>query len=62
MKKASEYREHAEHWRQLSQKFFGEQREQLLKMAETWESLASDRRTLVERHPELSEGNGDEYP
>lgn len=30
-----------------------EQREQLIVMAEQWESLARDRETLVTKHPEL---------
>ena len=54
MKKASEYRQHAEECRSLAKGLpVGDQRDQLLKMAETWETLAADRTTLVLRHPEL---------
>jgi hypothetical protein len=55
MKKASEYRQHAEECRALARGLReGEQRDQLLKMAETWENLAADRSVLVQRHPELA--------
>jgi hypothetical protein len=62
MKKASEYRQHAEECRVLAQKMEqGEQRNQLLKMAGTWEQLAGDRSTLIGRHPELAlQGEHDE--
>ena len=54
MKKASEYRKHAEECRILARQMpEGAQREQLLEMARTWDSLAQDRDWLVERHPEL---------
>ncbi len=54
MKKASEYRQHAEECRSLAKGLpAGEQRDQLLKMAETWEKLAADRTALILRHPEL---------
>lgn len=44
MKKASEYRQHAAECRTLAQKMdLGEHREQLLRMAETWDKLAQDR-------------------
>jgi hypothetical protein len=53
MKKASEYRQHAAECRELAGKMeSGEQREQLLGMAADWERLASDRSTLVLKHPE----------
>ena len=32
----------------------GDQREQLLEMARTWEALAEDRDRLVRAHPELN--------
>ena len=32
----------------------GQQRDQLLEMAATWERLAEDRAALVKRHPELA--------
>lgn len=47
MKKASEYREHADECRKLAASMDGEQREQLLKMAENWEQLAEDRARLI---------------
>lgn len=54
MKKASEYRRHAEECRALAERMqSGEQRDQLLEMAETWENLAAERAALVLRHPEL---------
>ncbi|MCB5175514.1 MULTISPECIES: hypothetical protein [Microvirga] len=54
MKKASEYRQHAEECRILARQVpEGPQREQLLEMARTWEALAEDREKLVERHPDL---------
>lgn len=43
MKKASEYRRHADECRQLASLMDGEQRDQLLSMATTWEQLAADR-------------------
>ena len=55
MKKASEYRQHAVECRQLAAAMqSGEQRDQLLAMAETWDMLAADRSALVQRHPELA--------
>jgi hypothetical protein len=55
MKKASEYRVHAEECRALAAGMqVDEQRDQLLAMAEQWEALARDRETIVSRHPELS--------
>ncbi len=55
MKKASEYRKHAEECRTLARQVpEGPQRDQLLEMARTWEALANDRDALVRKHPELS--------
>lgn len=55
MKKASEYRQHAEECRQLAAAMeSGEQRELLLTMAANWDRLADDREDLVQRHPELT--------
>jgi hypothetical protein len=55
MKKASEYRRHAEECRALAHKLgHGEHRNQLLEMAATWDKLAAERSELVRRHPELS--------
>jgi hypothetical protein len=58
MKKASEYREHADQCRDLAKRMApGEQRDQLLEMATTWEKLAAERSDLIRRHPELSIGD-----
>jgi hypothetical protein len=55
MKKASEYRQHAAECRALATSMDqGEQRDQLLEMAATWERLADERSDLVRRHPELA--------
>ena len=56
MRKASEYREHAEECRALASQMKGEQREQLLEMARTWDKLAEERSELILRHPELGLG------
>lgn len=54
MRKSSEYREYAEECRALARKALpGEHREQLVKLAETWDQLAVERNDLVRRHPEL---------
>jgi hypothetical protein len=55
MKKASEYRVHAQECRDLAKQMpQGEQRDQLLEMARTWEKLAEERSDLIRRHPELA--------
>jgi hypothetical protein len=54
MKKASEYRMHAEECRALASGMDGAQRSQLLEMAATWDKLAIERSDLVRRHPELA--------
>jgi hypothetical protein len=55
MKKASEYRQHARECRALAQGMDpGEQRNQLLEMAATWDNLAADRSDLVRRNPETA--------
>ena len=55
MKKASEYRVHAEECRALAHSMDqGDQRDQLLEMAATWEKLALDRSDLVRRNPDLA--------
>jgi hypothetical protein len=55
LKKASEYRVHADECRQLATKMAsGEQRDLLLAMAKHWEDLARDRAALVRQHPELA--------
>jgi hypothetical protein len=44
VKKASEYRQHAQECRALAKHMPpGEQREQLIRMAETWDQLAQER-------------------
>ncbi len=51
MKKASEYRKHAEECLALAKQVpEGEQREQLLEMARTWNVLAEDRERLTRQH------------
>ncbi len=63
MRKASEYRNHAQECRRLADGMIGSQREQLLEMAATWEQLAAERSELVRRHPELAiPGELDEEP
>jgi len=55
LKKASEYRTHAESVAlSLAACLDGSQREQLLEMARTWDKLASERADLVRRHPDLA--------
>ena len=55
MKKASEYRQHAAECRALANAMDqGDQRDQLLEMAATWERLAEERSDLVRRHPDLA--------
>ena len=55
MKKASEYRKHAEECRALAKQVpEGPQRDQLLEMARTWDALAKDRDVLVRKHPEIA--------
>ncbi len=54
MKTAAEYRKHAQECRSLAKQVpEGEQRNQLLEMARTWDNLAVDREKLVRNHPEL---------
>ena len=56
MKKASEYRRHAEECHALAKGMTGQQRDQLVEMR-----LAEDRAALVKRHPELAvDGEADE--
>jgi hypothetical protein len=63
MKKASEYRQHAQECRELAAKMAsGEQREQLLRMAAHWEKLADDRSALIAKHPELDPDAGAAAP
>jgi hypothetical protein len=53
MKKIEEYREHAAQCRQLAQRGDSTTRQQLIKMAETWESLAVDREKQIARQERL---------
>jgi hypothetical protein len=46
LKKASEYRRHAEECHALANGMTGQQRDQLLEMAATWERLGKDRAAL----------------
>ena len=63
MKKAMEYRQHAEQCRMLARAIEGEHRRQLLKMAADWEALAAERMALITRYPEISfEGPSDDDP
>lgn len=54
MKKASEYRTHADECRALARGVTGEQRDQLLEMAATWERLAEERADFIRKHPETA--------
>lgn len=62
MKKASEYRQHAQECRDLAAKMASpDQREQLLEMARHWDQLARDRAELIARNPgRAQEGERDE--
>jgi hypothetical protein len=53
VKKASEYRQHAEECRVLARQVpEGAQRDQLLEMAKTWDALAEDRGKSVQERTE----------
>ena len=53
MKTAAEYRKHAEECRVLAKQLpEGEQRNQLLEMARTWDALAADRDRMSQKHAE----------
>jgi hypothetical protein len=55
MKKASEYRKHADECRVLARAMKdGLQREQLLEMARNWDQMAKDRDRLARLHPEIA--------
>lgn len=54
MKKAHEYQEHAEQCRALAKNAANqEQRQMLVNMAETWESLARDREIRIARQQRI---------
>ena len=56
MKTASDYSRHAQDCRALAAAMkTGEQRAQLLRMAEMWEQLSKDRTALIRRRQELDE-------
>ena len=56
MKKASEYRKHAEECRILAKQMKqGEYREQLLIMADTWDRLAAEREAAFPAGPAMAE-------
>ena len=60
MRKSSEYRKNADECRGLARKMQrADQREQLLRMAETWDQLAADREGLISKHPDLILDTGD---
>ena len=55
MRKASEFRRHAEECRALARNADNdEQRRQLLEMSATWERIADEREKLIARHPEMA--------
>jgi chromosome segregation ATPase len=61
VKKAAEYLQLADECRQMARTALNEEhREQLLKMAATWESLAETREGLIQHHPELDTAEGDQ--
>ena len=63
MKKASEYRHHAQECRDLAaQMDSAPQRELMLHMAEHWEKLAADRIALIQRHPEIADDDVEPAP
>jgi hypothetical protein len=54
---ASDYRQHAQYCRDLAKHTPpGEPREELLEIAETWETLAVERPEWVQQHLELAPG------
>jgi hypothetical protein len=61
VKKASEYRQHAEECRTLAKQVpEGPQRKQLLEMARTWDELANDRDRLIGNDPKLDISKADQ--
>jgi hypothetical protein len=55
LKKAHEYREHAEECRRLAKTASGEHKAHLENMAETWDNLAKDREERIARAKRISE-------
>ena len=61
MKKASEYRQHADECRALAARMdVGEHRDQLLEMAATWDRLAAERSQRARRRPDEPRGVEDQ--
>lgn len=62
MKKTDEYIRHAKDCRRLANQMeSGEQRDQLMKMAETWEVLATERERTVRNRADM-DGNPSQAP
>ena len=60
MRKTTDYLRHAEECRVLARASSKEaERKQLLAMAETWETLAAERKELIRHHPELFDSSGE---
>jgi hypothetical protein len=58
MKKASEYRQHAQECLALARGMRStEQKDQLLKMAQMWTNLAEDRERLMRQQAQTSQSN-----
>jgi hypothetical protein len=53
VKKASEYRQHAEECRMLAANAKPEHRDMLIKMAETWDTLAANREAQLARQERI---------
>ena len=54
MRKASEYRHHAEECRKLAAKMkTGDQRDHMLKIAKVWDRSAEDRADMLCKRPQL---------
>ena len=54
MRKASEYRHHAEECRKLAAKMkTGDQRDHMLKIAKVWDQLAEDLADMLCKRPQL---------
>jgi hypothetical protein len=49
MQTVADYRAHAQECRDIAKTMNGEQHEQMLKMAETWENLAAERERQAHR-------------
>ena len=61
MKKAHEYREHANECRALARTALSDsERRQLIDMAATWDAIAEQRENFLKSHPELSRQATDE--